>query len=141
MGVRAHEPRSFWPMQRLPYRLPLECHLIPGHALRKQSSKKKTCRSTGQQPRKKSASRPRDKPQMNRLFTRDFVPAFGLHKISLVRASRKTFKRRVFDAFECEGRLSPERTVLLPFTPARSRPAASPCTPTRPARCMSGLTD
>ena len=35
---------------------------------------------------------------MNRLSTGDFVPAFGLHRISLVRASGEMFKRRVFDA-------------------------------------------
>ena len=57
-------------------------------------------RSTGQQPRTKSASRPVDKPQMNRLSTADFVPAFGLHKISLVCASGKTLRGRVFDALE-----------------------------------------
>ena len=43
---------------------------------------------------------PAYKPRINRLSTVDFVPAFGLHKISRVRASGKTFKRRVFDASE-----------------------------------------
>ena len=30
----------------------------------------------------------------------DFVPAFSLHRISLVRASGEAFRRRVFDALE-----------------------------------------
>ena len=38
-----------------------------------------------------------------------------------------------------EGRLSPGRTVLSSFSPARRRPAAPPCAPTRIARGMSGL--
>ena len=56
-------------------------------------------RSTGLQ-RTKRASRPADKPRMNRLSTDDFVTAFGVHGISLVRASRKTFRRRVFDSLQ-----------------------------------------
>ena len=35
-----------------------------------------------------------------------------------------------------EGRLSPGRTVLSASNPARPRPAALPCAPTRPARGM-----
>ena len=57
-------------------------------------------RSTGQQPGTKSASRPADKPLTNCLSTGDFVPAFGWHKMSLVRASGKTFKRFFHDALE-----------------------------------------
>ena len=37
---------------------------------------------------------------MNRSSTADFVPAFGLHRISLVRASEMMFKTVVFDALE-----------------------------------------
>ena len=48
--------------------------------------------------KKKSASRLGDKPLTNRLSTTNFVPAFGLHRILLVRASGETFRRRVFDA-------------------------------------------
>ena len=55
-------------------------------------------RSTGQQPGTKSASSPAVKPDMNRLSTADFVLAFGLNGISLVRASGGTFRRRVFEA-------------------------------------------
>ena len=39
-------------------------------------------------------------PVINRGSTADFVPAFGLHRISLVRASGEAFRRRVFDALE-----------------------------------------
>ena len=39
-------------------------------------------------------------PVINRGSTADFVPAFGLHRISLVRASGEAFKGRVFDALE-----------------------------------------
>ena len=60
--------------------------------------KEKKQRSTGQQPRRKSASRPGDKPRINRSSTADFVPAFDLHIISLVLASGETFRRRFFDA-------------------------------------------
>ena len=72
---------------------------IPGHALHEKGLQRQgRRRSTGQQPRRKSARGPADKPRMNRLSTGDFVPAFGLHWISLVRASGETFRRRVFDA-------------------------------------------
>ena len=39
-----------------------------------------------------------NQPLTNRLSTGDFVPAFGLYRISLVRASGETFRRLVFDA-------------------------------------------
>ena len=57
-------------------------------------------RSTRQQPGTKIASRPADKPRINRSLTADFVPSFGLHKISLVRASGETFKQCVLDVWE-----------------------------------------
>ena len=87
----------------------------------------------------KIASRPGDKPWMNHSSTGDFVPAFGLHRISLVRASGKTFGRRVFDALE--GTRDPCLLgdqfcwhLVLPD------PAPSPRrAPTRPARGMSGF--
>ena len=65
--------------------------------------------------RKKNDSRSAIKPQKNRLSTADFVPAFGLHNVSLVRAfaersvsigfrlfvlREKLFRRSVFDALE-----------------------------------------
>ena len=56
-------------------------------------TKTKRRRSAGQQPGTKSASRPGDKPRINRGSTADFVPTFGLHWISFVRASGETFKR------------------------------------------------
>ena len=86
-------------------------------------------RSTGQQPGTKSTSRPAGKPRINCLSTADFLPAFGLHRISLVRASGETFRRRVFNALGStkDGCLLGE---LFCSTPPR-RPAVRP-DPTRP---------
>ena len=61
---------------------------------------------------------------------RGFCSFIGLHRISLVRASGGTFRRRVFDV------LGSNCSVGVP---ARPRPAAPPCAPTRPARGMSGF--
>ena len=74
--------------------------LFPNMPCMKKITKTKRRRSTGQQPGNKSASRLALKPDINRLSTADFDPAFGLHRISLVRASGETFRRRVFDALE-----------------------------------------
>ena len=72
---------------------------IPGHTLHeKKGLRRQKASAHWSATRKKSASRPVDKPRMNRLSTADFVPAFGLYRISLVRASGGTFKRPVFDA-------------------------------------------
>ena len=88
-----HCMSGFWIRQMLQV-------VIPRHALdEKRFTKTKSRRSTGQQPRTKSASRPADEPLRNRLSTAGFVPAFGLHRISLVRASGETFRRRLFDAW------------------------------------------
>ena len=51
------------------------------------------------QPGTKNASRPADKPVINRRSTADFV-FVGLHWISLVRASGETLRRRFFGALE-----------------------------------------
>ena len=60
-----------------------------------------TKRRTGRQPGTKSASRPAYKPLINRWSTADLVPpSVYIHRISLVRASGETLKRRVFDALE-----------------------------------------
>ena len=96
-------------------------------------------RSTSQQPGKQSASRPSDKPLTNRLSTGDFVPAFGLHWISLVRASGETFKQYVLDALDLggsEGGLFPGRTVLSASSSDRPSPVAPLCAPSRHARGM-----
>ena len=74
----------------------------------------------------------RDKPRINRLSTGNFVPAFGLHRISPVCAFGEAFRRHVFDALEGT-KDSCGRNVLLACSPARPRPAALPCAPTRPA--------
>ena len=73
------------------------------------------------------------------IVNRGFCSSVGLHRISLVRAFRKTFKRRFFDALEIAKYvgLFLRDTVLLANSPARPRPAAPPCVPTRPARGMS----
>ena len=110
-------------------------------------------RSTGRQPGTKSASRPAVKPVINRLSNGRCVPPFPdmpcmrrvyrdlhrislvrasgyLHRISLVRASGESFNRLVFDA--CGSNCSVG-------VPARPRPAAPPCAPTRPAHGISGF--
>ena len=57
-----------------------------------------------------------------------------------VRASRETLKRRVFDAFgKYDGPLFSGRIVMLVLNLARVRPAASPGSPTRSVRGMSGF--
>ena len=69
----------------------------PGHALHEKGlERKERRRSTGQQPGRKSASRPGDEPVVNR----GFCSSIGLHRISLVRASGESLRRRVFDALE-----------------------------------------
>ena len=79
-------------------------------------------------------------PRLNRSSTADFVPAFDLHRISLVRASGGTFRHYVLDALEGTreacllGGLFCRRAVL-------SDPAPSPrraLRPDRPVVC-SGL--
>ena len=99
-------------------------------------------RSTGQQPGTESASRPSHKPLTNRPSTADFVPAFGLHRISLVRASGRTFRQYVLDDLEGTREacgLFPGRTVLSASRPDRPRPVAPPCAPSRPACGMFGF--
>ena len=73
-----------------------------GHALHEKGfTNTKRRRSTIGHLSTKSASRPAVNPLTNRLSTGDFVPAFGLHRISLVRVFGETFKRFVQDALEC----------------------------------------
>ena len=93
-------------------------------------------RSTVQQPRTNSASRPVDKPWINWLATADFVPTIGLHRILLVRTSGGTFRRYVLDASGGTRSLFPGRTVLSASSSDRTRPVAPPCTPLRSARGM-----
>ena len=66
-----------------------------------------------------------DKPDINRSSTADFVPAFGLHRFSLVRASGETFRRRAFDALggTREDCLLGEQFCRHPFL---TNPAPSP---------------
>ena len=80
------------------------------------------------------------KPLSNCFSNGCFVPAFGVHEISLVGASGKTFTRFFHGAFEntkVAGPLSKlfcRRLVLN-----RRRPAAPLCSPTLPARGMVGI--
>ena len=100
---------------------------------------KKRRRFTGQQPGKKSASRPSDKPRINRGSTADFVPAFGLHRVSLVRASGEAFKRCVFDALGERGTLvswAINSVGTQSYPTALRRPLGAP---TRTARSISGF--
>ena len=102
--------------------------IITGHALHEKGLQRQNRRrSTGQQLGTKSASRPADKPQVNRLSTADFVPAFGLHRISLVRASEEMLRTIVFDAPEetsdgCVLRGETRRRSILPSPPCPAAP-------------------
>ena len=90
--------------------------------------------------RKKSASRPGDKPRMNRLSTADFVPAFGLPRVSLVRTSGETFGRLVFDALEGPRDACPLGDQFCWHHPVLPDPAWPPRrAPPRPARGMFGF--
>ena len=96
--------------------------------------KDKRRRSTGHQPGRKSVSRLADEPVVNR----GFCFSIALKRVSLVRASGKTFRRRVFDALEgAREACLPGEQLLLASNPARPRPAIPPCALTRPARVMS----
>ena len=88
------------------------------------------CRSTGQQPRTKSGFRPADKPLVNRTF----CSSIGLHRISLVRASKETFRTGVFDALggTRDGCLLGEPIRRRPVLPGPARPAMRRPDPTRP---------
>ena len=103
--------------------------------------RQKRRRSTGHQPGKRSVSRPADKPRINRLSTGDFVHAFGLHRISLVRAFGETFRRRFFDALEgtkdlrCLG----EHFCWHPILPDPARPPRRAPRPDPPVRSMFGF--
>ena len=72
-------------------------HRIPGHALHEKGSQRQKGVGSLVSSQERRALLV---PVTNRLSTGDFVPAFGLHRISLVRASGETFRRRVFDALE-----------------------------------------
>ena len=93
-------------------------------------------RSTRQQPGTKSASRPVDKPRINRGSTTRFVPSCGLDRISLVRASEEMFRTVVFDVLEdtrdgCVLRRETRRRPILPGPPCPAAPlcAARPDPP------------
>ena len=64
---------------------------------------------------------------------REVCPGFDFDRWRVVQA---TFLRCLV---ECGGGLSPGQTILLAPSPARPRPAAPPCAPTRPSRGMSGF--
>ena len=66
---------------------------------------------------------------MNRSSTGDFVPAFGLNGISLVRASEEMFRAVVFDALEdtSDGGVLRGETRRRPILPGPPCPAAPLC--------------
>ena len=99
---------------------------ISGHALYVKSLQRQIGRFTSQQPGRKSAFRPGDKPVIKRVFA---CSCFW-------RVVEATFLRwlRKYGVF-----LFPERIVLLAPNLARPRPAAPPGAPTRPARGMFGF--
>ena len=101
---------------------------------RKGFTETKMRRSNGQQPERKSTSRPGDKPRINRGSTADFVPAFGLHRMSVVRASGEAFRRRVFDALEGtkDSCLPGDQFCWHPVLPDPAPPSAGRPDPTRP---------
>ena len=71
-------------------------YVIPGHPWDEKSlQRQKRRRSTSGHPGSKSASRPADKPRINRLSTADFVPAFGLHRIPGHALHEKGLQRRI----------------------------------------------
>ena len=84
--------------------------------------------------RKNSAFRLGDKLRINRLFAAGFVPAFGLNRISLVRASGEAFRRRVFDTLESTRDLcfTGDQFCWHPVLPDPAPPFAGRPDPTRP---------
>ena len=73
------------------------CFQHSRYALHEKGLRRQKSRSTGQQPRTKSISLPAVTPDISRLSTVDFVPAFDSQRISLVRASGETLRQR-FDS-------------------------------------------
>ena len=73
-----------------------------------------------QQPGRTSASRPVDEPVVNR----GFCSSIGLHRISLVRASGESLRRRIFDALEGtrEARPQSEQFCWHPVLPDPAPP-------------------
>ena len=72
-------------------------HIIPGHALHEkglQRQKNVGPLVSSQEQRALLV------PRLNRSSTGDFVPAFGLNRISFVRVSGETFRQYVLDALE-----------------------------------------
>ena len=96
-------------------------------------------RSTGRQPGTKSASCPAYKSRINHLSTAILFPhlVYVGFCLFLLQESRSEDLSSMLWGYE--GRLSPERIVLSASRPARLRPAAPPCAPTRLARGMSGF--
>ena len=108
----------------------MDRRLFPGHALHEKGLQRQQGGGplVGSQERRALLG-----PLISRLQTADFVPAFGLHKISLVRASGETFRRRFFDALggtrvACLlGELFCRRSILPgPAPPPRRAPRRDP---------------
>ena len=108
---------------------------FPDMPCMKRAYKDKRRRSTGQQPGAMSASRPADKPRVNRGFC---SPA-GLNRMSLVRASEEMFGTIVFDALgdTRDGFFLRGETCRRPMLPGSPCPAAPLCAarPDPPLAC------
>ena len=107
-------------------------------------TKTKRRRSTGQQPRRKRASRPADKPRINWWWTagqpwvnRGFCSSVGLNRISLVRAPGKMFRRCIFGALEGTGAacLLGEQFCWHPVLPDPAQPPRRAPRPDPPVVC------
>ena len=110
--------------------------------IRKQAKLRETkrCRYTGQQPGTKSASRPTDKPLVNRGSTAGFVPSV-YSGFSLLLAKGRSGQLSM-TPWEPKGTVGlwATRPVGIQFCQALLRPAATPCAaPTRTARGMCGF--
>ena len=100
---------------------------------------KKKRRSFVRQLTTKSARGHVNKSLLHRLSTADFLPAFGLYRILLVRDLGETFSRRFRCLEEFERPSFSGRTVMLASNPAGPRLAAPSGAPTRAARGMSAF--
>ena len=114
---------------------------FPRHALHeKGSQRQKKRRSTGQQPGTKSASRPADKPRINRWSTAGQPRALFFHRFTSDFACScfwETFKRRVSDALGGTRQACPrgEQFCWHPVLPDPAPPTRRAPRPDPPVLC------
>ena len=118
---------------------------VPGHALHEKGLQRQKRDGSLVSSQKESASRPADKPVMNRwsigcqpVVNRGFCSFIGLHRIYLIRASGESFKRRVFDALERtrEARTLGEQFRWHPVLPDPAPPPHRAPRPDPPVVCQ-----